>query len=57
MVLGVETYLYDFREDIYGKQITVNLLSFRRPERRFASVEELKAQMQQDIEEGKGYMR
>lgn len=56
MVLGVETYLYDFREDIYGKQITVNLLSFRRPERRFASVEELKAQMQQDIEEGKGYM-
>lgn len=52
-VMGVETYLYDFSEDIYGKEITVNLLDFKRPEMRFASVEQLKEQMQKDIEEGK----
>lgn len=52
-IMGVESYLYDFAEDIYGKQITVNLLKFKRPEMKFESVEKLKEQMQRDIEEGK----
>lgn len=52
-IMGVESYLYDFAETIYGKQITVNLLKFKRPEMRFDSVEKLKEQMQRDIEEGK----
>lgn len=51
-VMGVETYLYDFSEDIYGKDIIVNLLSFKRPEMKFSSLEELKNQMQKDIAEG-----
>ncbi|MGN1172052.1 MAG: bifunctional riboflavin kinase/FAD synthetase [Lachnospiraceae bacterium] len=51
-VMGVETYLYDFEEDIYGKDIIVNLFSFKRPEMKFASLEELKHQMQKDIAEG-----
>lgn len=55
--VGVETYLYDFAEDLYGKEITVELLSFRRPERKFSSVEELKAQMEKDINSGKEYFR
>lgn len=54
-VLGVETYLYDFDREIYGEDISVSLLSFKRPEMRFASVEELKAQMKQDICDGKEY--
>lgn len=53
--MGVETYLYDFAGDIYGSRIKVELLAFRRPERKFGSVEELKAQMEQDIEAGKYY--
>lgn len=52
---GVETYLYDFAQDIYGKEITVRLFSFQRPERKFASVEELKAQMAADIARGRYY--
>ncbi len=55
MVLGVESYLYDFTEDIYGKEITVELLEFRRPEMKFANVEALKTQMEKDIQAGKTY--
>lgn len=52
---GVETYLYDFAQDIYGKEITVRLFSFHRPERRFESVEALKKQMAADIAQGRYY--
>lgn len=54
---GVETYLYDFAQDIYGKEITVRLLSFHRPERKFESVDALKVQMAADIAEGRYYRR
>ncbi len=47
--MGVETYLYDFEGDLYGENVEIYLKSFRRPERRFASLEELKAQLARDI--------
>lgn len=53
--LGVETYLYGTEENMYGKPAEVRLLKFRRPERRFSSVEALKAQMESDIQAGKEY--
>ena len=49
--IGVETYLYDFDEEIYGKELTIELLAFKRPEMKFENVEQLKAQMQKDIAE------
>lgn len=52
---GVETYIYDFDEDVYGKHIDVYLLKHKRTEMRFAGVDELKAQMAADIEDGRGY--
>lgn len=55
--IGVETFLYDFAQDVYGKQITVSLLSFKRPEQKFESVDELKAQMAKDISEGRYFHR
>ena len=45
-----ETYLYDFDGDLYGAEATVLLESFMRPERRFASMEDLKLQLAEDIE-------
>lgn len=45
---NVETTLLHFDGDLYGKQITVYFLEFLRPEQRFDSLEELKAQMSQD---------
>ncbi len=53
-ITGVETYLYDFAQDIYGQEITVKLLRFKRPEMKFGSVGELRAQARKDIMEGGG---
>ena len=47
--MGIETYLFDCSLDLYGQAARVELLSFRRPEMRFASIEELKNQMDSDI--------
>ncbi len=47
---GVETYLYDFDGDLYGAEVIVQLESFMRPERKFASLEDLKLQLAEDIE-------
>lgn len=52
-VIGVESYLYDFNEEIYGETIEVSLCAFRRAERQFGSLEELKEQLQEDIQAGR----
>ena len=54
-LLCCESYIYDFDSDIYGDYIEVELLEFIRPEMRFDSIDELKAQMERDIESGKKY--
>jgi riboflavin kinase/FMN adenylyltransferase len=52
---GVETYIYDFDEMIYGAGIEVQLLSFHRPEQRFSSVAALKGQLREDLAAGREY--
>lgn len=54
-VIGVETYLYDFAEDAYDMDMSVELLAFRRAERAFESVEALRRQIAADVEAGKNY--
>lgn len=46
--VGVETYIMGLDRDIYGKMIEVQLLHFKRPEEKFASLEQLKAQIEED---------
>ena len=53
--IGVETYLYEFDQDVYGKNAIVKLLEFKRSERKFHDLEELKAQMIKDINEGREF--
>ena len=50
-VLGVESYLYDFEEEIYDQMIEVCFLEYKRPEQRFENLEALKEQLKKDIEE------
>lgn len=55
--LGAETYLFGTDENMYGREIEVGLLKFRRSERKFDSVDALKKQMEKDILAGKEYFR
>lgn len=55
--VGVETHIFDFDEDIYGKEVKVSFLSKVREEKKFASLEALKEQMAQDVAVGKQYFR
>lgn len=54
---GVETFLFDFHQSIYGKEIKVELFSYERGEQKFDSLEQLKAQMERDCQFGKEYFR
>ena len=54
---GVETYLYDVDEDLYGADIRVELLHFIRPERKFESLDALREQMKKDIACGKEFLK
>lgn len=54
-LMGVETYLYDFEGEVYDRDMTVELLSFRRAERAFASVEALRRQIEADVEAGRNF--
>ncbi len=51
----METYLYDFDRDMYGKQIVTELLQFKRSEQKFENVQALKKQMERDIAEGRQF--
>lgn len=54
---GVETFIFDFDEDIYGTILEVQLLDFERPEMKFSSFEELSARMKQDADYGRSYAK
>ena len=45
-----ETHILNFDGDLYGEYVEVALCRFIRPEKRFSSIEELKAQVLKDIE-------
>ena len=46
--IGVETFIIGLEEDLYGKNIEVQLLNFERPEQKFAALEELQARIELD---------
>ena len=47
----VETYILDFEGDLLGRRLTIDLVDKQRDEKRFDTVEELKAQMIRDVEQ------
>ena len=51
--LSVETHIFDFNQDIYGKPIKINLLRFLRGEQKFSGPDELAGQIAKDIGKAK----
>ncbi|MBU6445396.1 MAG: bifunctional riboflavin kinase/FAD synthetase [Alphaproteobacteria bacterium] len=45
----LETYLFDFSGDLYGKHMAVELVAYLRPEAKFDGLDALKAQIARDI--------
>jgi len=55
--IGVETFIFDFDDDLYGKMIEVELFYYMRPELKFGSLEELVIKMREDIIIAQKYLK
>lgn len=51
-----ETHIIDFSGDLYGKYVRLNLMEFIRPEQKFGSLDELKRQITEDMEDIKQHI-
>ena len=52
---NMETHIFNFDKELYGKQIRVEFIKMTRPEAKFASIGELCEQITRDCEEAKRY--
>ena len=49
----VESYIFDFDENIYGQRLTLELVEHLRPEQKFNGVDQLMAQMKRDSDQAR----
>jgi riboflavin kinase/FMN adenylyltransferase len=52
----IETYILDYSGDLYGNDLSVDLVSKLRDEGKFTSIEDLKKQIAKDIKNGKSIL-
>ncbi len=55
--VSIETHVFDFDEDLYGRGVTLEYLVRLRDERRFPNVGALAAQIQTDVRRARRYFR
>ena len=55
--ITIEVNIFDFNEDIYGETIKVELIDFIRPDRNFATLEELVIQLANDEQRSKAILQ
>lgn len=53
----VETFIFDFDEDIYGETLQVEFIDFLRDEKKFDSVNSLISQLKYDVDKTKKYFK
>ncbi len=52
----VEVYLLDYHSDLYGRQLKIDFMKRLRGEKQFATAEELKKQITEDIKQGRAIL-
>jgi len=53
----LETFLFDFSEDLYGQMVETELLDFIRPEAKFESFDAMKVQIQRDADTARAWFK
>ncbi len=53
----VEVYLVDYRGDLYGRELKVDIIARLRDEKKFDTVDELKKQVADDVRRGKALLK
>ena len=53
----VESYLFGYTGDAYGKKVRIEFLEFHRPEKKFQNVEAMKNCVEKDIHYGENYFQ
>ena len=53
----IEVHIIDFNENLYGRELYVDFVSYMRPVMQFASMEELKEQLIKDEEKTKNTLQ
>lgn len=56
-ITEIESFLIDFKGNLYGKEIQVELLKYLREEKMFANTEKLQAAMQEDLRKARLLIR
>jgi riboflavin kinase / FMN adenylyltransferase len=54
---SIETYVFDFDDDLYGDVLRVRFLHRIRDERKFSGIDELKRQIERDTNHARNYFR
>jgi riboflavin kinase/FMN adenylyltransferase len=53
----IESYLVDYQGDLYGSELLVDIVARLRDEKKFASADDLKKQMAEDVRQGKTILK
>lgn len=53
----VETYIFNFIKEVYGEEVTIEIIQYVRPEIKFNSIDELKEQLNKDKQFAKEYLK
>jgi riboflavin kinase/FMN adenylyltransferase len=54
--LTIEVLLIDYQDNLYGRELKVDIIERLRDEKRFDTVDELKKQIAEDVEQGKAIL-
>ena len=55
--MSLEVHILDFSREVYGEKVYIQIVKFMRKEKKFSSIDELKATIQSDVDRWKLFKR